>query len=272
MPQFSKLQVYANGGMINFATEDGTLLRSEPKGSVRFLPWSVSGFTFEHLETGANIGYVAAYDDVLDSTGATYGVSQTAVAEALGLFFLADGGGAAFAKYNKQSWQTFTQSLPAFTTVAAYANALLGYYITVEEDTDITQLQARVSTGAVGSAVFGVYSLNAVGYPDALLFQTAVIDTNLVTPQVTVTAQTLPAGSYFVAMNSTTAACSFVALTAASVYNSFAGVSSAVGTTGYLSGYYIANAYNDVMPATFPAAAGLVGLASFPFITFKTAA
>jgi hypothetical protein len=181
------------------------------------------------------------------------------------------GGGANIARYAKGSTQTFTQSLPGFTTIGAYANALLTYFITVLEDTDIVELQARPSTGSAGSAVFGVYSLTDFAYPDTLLFQTAVIDTSLTTPQLTAVSETLKAGNYAVAMNCTTSLCSFNALTAASSYNSFRGVGSTIVSTGYFSGYYIANAYNAVMPATFPAGAGPVGLNSNPHITFKTA-
>lgn len=252
MPQFSKLQVYENGGMINFATESGVLLRSEPKGSVRFLPWSVSGFTFEHIGTGANIGYVAAYDDVLDSTGATYGVSQTAVAEALGLFFLADSGGGTDAiYYNKNIFQNMT-AIVGFSgsTAVVVANDLIYYGIFIHEK--ITVIDARITMqSGTGNAAFAMYSATASGAIGDKIFNSAQVaaGANVSNIYTFPSPQVFERGLYYFAVNQSEG-CTYYGVTAAQTFAAFGGIanSGALRNAGKAS-----VTYNETLPTTPPA-------------------
>lgn len=96
MKQFDQLKVYAIGGGVAFEEVGASVpFLVVPKGQATIKPWGTSGFLFENIVTGDVIAFVAEYDDVLDSAGAAYGVSQVAVFTALGAFFFDLGGGGA---------------------------------------------------------------------------------------------------------------------------------------------------------------------------------
>lgn len=93
MKQFAELKVYELGGGVAFEEVGASVpFLVLPKGQATIKSWGASGFLFENVITGDVIAFVAEYDDVLDSAGATYGVSQMAVFTALGAFFFELGG------------------------------------------------------------------------------------------------------------------------------------------------------------------------------------
>lgn len=91
--KLNKIKVYESGNMITFAYENGAVFTTEPKGTVRILKYSLTGFSFERVVTGETIAYVDSYDDVQDASGAIYGGSFSAVLSALGAFFVPSGSG-----------------------------------------------------------------------------------------------------------------------------------------------------------------------------------
>lgn len=96
MKQFAELKVYELGGGVAFEEVGASVpFLVLPKGQATIKSWGASGFLFENVITGDVIAFVAEYDDVLDSAGAAYGVSQMAVFTALGAFFFELGGGGA---------------------------------------------------------------------------------------------------------------------------------------------------------------------------------
>jgi hypothetical protein len=92
--QFAELQVYQLGGGIAFGLPGTTTpFLALPSGQATIKPWGTSGFLFENILTGDVIAFVAEYDDVLDSSDATYGADQSAVFIALAAFFFDVAGG-----------------------------------------------------------------------------------------------------------------------------------------------------------------------------------
>lgn len=93
--QFAKLKVFELGG-IAFCEETETVpFLVLPKGQATIKPWGPSGFVFENIITGDVVAFVANTEDILDSTGTVYDVTQLGVLTALAAFFFELGGGAA---------------------------------------------------------------------------------------------------------------------------------------------------------------------------------
>jgi hypothetical protein len=177
--KLDKVRVYEEGGFIVFAENDGTVITAEPKGSVRSVPFGASGFSFERLVTGDGICYVDSYDDVLDSTGVAWGGSFAATLAALGLFFLKDSGGID-AQYYTGNFHTFLTAVASATSYnnAIGPNLLLGFPIYVGADCTFEQLKVKVTGGAVGNSVWGLYECED-GLPTDLIFQTTPVNNNV---------------------------------------------------------------------------------------------
>ena len=93
--QFAKLKVFELGG-IAFCEETETVpFLVLPKGQATIKPWGPSGFVFENIITGDVVAFVANTEDILDSSGTVYDVTQLGVLTALAAFFFELGGGAA---------------------------------------------------------------------------------------------------------------------------------------------------------------------------------
>ncbi len=91
--QFAKLKVFELGG-IAFCEETETVpFLVLPKGQATIKPWGPSGFVFENIITGDVVAFVANTEDILDSTGTVYDVTQLGVLTALAAFFFELGGG-----------------------------------------------------------------------------------------------------------------------------------------------------------------------------------
>ena len=85
--QFAKLKVFELGG-IAFCEETETVpFLVLPKGQATIKPWGPSGFVFENIITGDVVAFVANTEDILDSTGTVYDVTQLGVLTALAAFF-----------------------------------------------------------------------------------------------------------------------------------------------------------------------------------------
>ena len=138
MGKFQKLKVYESGGLITFATEAGDVIQSEPKGTVRIRRYNVTGFTFENLITNVGIGYVDAYNDVLDESGATYGGDFNAVLAALGAFFSPSSGGGGGVTGAENGLYV------AADKVRLGTNPLIEDTLINEDDFDFTQLRESV--------------------------------------------------------------------------------------------------------------------------------
>ena len=93
--QFAKLKVFELGGIALCEETETVPFLVLPKGQATIKPWGPSGFVFENIITGDVVAFVANTEDILDSTGNAYDVTQLGVLTALAAFFFELGGGAA---------------------------------------------------------------------------------------------------------------------------------------------------------------------------------
>lgn len=168
--------------------------------------------------------------------------------------------------YPSGSRQTFLQSKRTnINTVAAVIDVIRGYYITIDKDVTLTTMSANVSSAVAGNSIFGVYSLDATGYPDTLLFNSAVFDNSITGLQSTSISQTLTVGNYFVCYNSSSAA-TFRSFVSTDITNT-AHVDGVMSGTSPYTGLAVANVYTGSLPATFPIGATNI-TASVPYLIF----
>jgi hypothetical protein len=195
--QFTKLKIYELGGGVAFQTETGAVpFEVIPKGGATMKPWGVSGFVFEKVVTGDVIAFVDSFDDLLDSAGVAWGVSQAAVFTAVGGFFFELGGGgsvtAASVTYdNSVSGLAATDVQAAIDEIVVdIENGTVGYYPVgylvnfhdhkevvnqnvfggriygsvdyIRSTVKIDRLRIAVATPSVGTGVTGIYKYNGV--------------------------------------------------------------------------------------------------------------
>lgn len=268
--QFAKLKVYELGGGVAFQTETGAVpFLVIPKGQATMKPWGTSGFVFENIVTGDVIAYVDTFDDLLDSAGVAWGISQAAVFTAVGAFFfrLSGGGDAIDVTYNKSNYQSFALTPNAFinSNFAIGTNVHLCFPILIQEDVTIERLRIVITTGSVGNTVYGLYSaLN--GLPDSLIFQTTAFNNNITAIQeyILPSPLTVNKGLYFVSYN-TSSTYTIRSMYAYCYPNIF-------GDDNLYSGPRIlasnALVYSGVLPATFGALTTIYEYNVAPYIPY----
>ena len=178
--QFAKLKVYELGGGVAFQTETSSIpFLVVPKGQATMKPWGVSGFVFENVITGDVIGFVDTFDDILDSAGVVYGVSQIAVMTAVSAFFF-DVAAAAGYPIDYPSGYYINFNHVGATTGANFV-APNFYYGAIQEvltEVEITAPRIRIPGGAVGNGIVALYRFDGTQW--VLVDQTAPFNTNVV--------------------------------------------------------------------------------------------
>jgi hypothetical protein len=154
---------------------------------------------------------------------------------------------------------------------ATQANKLRGYHITIRKDISINQVLMKATATAVGGKIiFGIYSLNSLGYPNELIFQTSEFLTSINSSQTESISQTLLAGNYFLACNSNLSTATVVGPIRNQMYNP------AIGTLtpsqAFIpQGLTVNLTYNPTLPSTFPAGATSTGTAGGNGLWFRIA-
>lgn len=271
MATYSKLKVFENGGMIQFATEADELITSEPKGSVRILKTG-NGFSFEHVSTGSGIASVTNFADILDSSGAVYGASFADVLTALSFFFEVGAGSTGVdVPYAAAQWHSFTENYDAPTSRSLDANFFVGFQVLIKKEVTLSSIAARYTAGVAGACVVGIYTTGTNGHPDVKLLQSAIAFNNASTgvQQVAISGgnTVVPAGLYWV-MYLSSSTPTIAALNQNTIVNA-SGWNSAM--TAPNSVWFRALAYTATLPST--AGSGAFGSygGTVPFFTFLTA-
>lgn len=268
-----KVKIYLDGTMLRLeSTDEDFLNRSMPTGSLQVINQG-QGFTFEDIRSGELICSVDSFDDVLDAAGATYGATQDDVLTALNAFinFKQGGGGAIFENfYKKSQYHLMTGEGGRISNVfATPANILYLRKIKVLDDVTVTGLVIEVTAGLLGSAVAGVYSIDADGNPDSLLFQTSgQFDLNITGIQEVSLAQNyaLSAGTYAVAYHASSAASTRSISRPLPSWGQ--NKTNLVGENNFITA---ASAYSSTMPAVFPSATVSVSVTQAAAVLFSLA-
>lgn len=163
--------------------------------------------------------------------------------------------------------QSFLQAKSlAVQTVAAGVNFLRGYYITIEKDISFNELFISISTTLAGSSINGIYSVLPTGYPDTLLYTTAVFDNGLLNKQSSFQNGTLGVGTYFVAQNSSSGAVFRCFQTG--LYTNTANFFGVTDGANIHTGLGVSYTYTGTLPSTFPAGANRT-TGALPYLLFN---
>jgi hypothetical protein len=248
--QYTKIVKLASGNVQLQNASDSPVKTLQPAANLELLPddagvrikqWQgentdilISQVAFTRLDPAADVAFAGTAQDLMTLLSASFFFELVA---------------SAFQDYPVGTRQSFLESgYMVVTNQAAPINTLQGYFIKIEENTDIDSLRVRISGGVAGNSIYGVYDV-VDGYPTSLVFSGAEISNT--TGGVNVDAvinQTINAGFYFVAYSSSSAA-TFFAYTSAILYSSMFGTLASVGVQ---TGYTIARTYDSTLPATFP--------------------
>jgi len=205
--QFAKLKVYELGGGVAFSEETATVpFLVLPKGQATMKPWGASGFVFENVITGDVIAFVDTLDDVLDSAGVVYGITQIAVMTAVSAFFfelsgaaavdvtydnavsglaatdvqaaideLAAGGGGYPIAYPVGYHTNFNVCSNTQGTNFVAPNYYYGAIVDILHDVDIQAPRVRVSGAIAGNGIVALYKFNGTQW--VLVDQTGAFNT-----------------------------------------------------------------------------------------------
>lgn len=151
-------------------------------------------------------------------------------------------------------------------TAAGQVGRLRVYAITIEKDVEISGVIMRCTTAQVGSVTFGVYDIDANGYPNNLLFEITNFQTNITGAQTSTISYSLPAGTYFVASHGTTTN-NFVGFSRQNMYNTAVGT---IDLTNFLpTGFTVTTPYATNLPNPFPSGATTTGTSALPALFFQ---
>jgi hypothetical protein len=168
--------------------------------------------------------------------------------------------------YPSGSIQSFLQTNSLLVqTIAAGVNFLRGYYITIDKDISFNELFISVSVISAGNSINGIYSILSNGYPDTLLYTTAVFNNGILNKQSSFQTGTLNIGTYFVVQNSSSAAVfrCFQTQLLTNTANPF-GVTDGANVYTGLSVVYT---YTGTLPTTFPVGATTT-TGALPYLLF----
>jgi hypothetical protein len=247
--QYTKIVKLASGNVQLQNASDSPVKTLQPAANLELLPddagvrikqWQgentdilISQVAFTRLDPAADVAFAGTAQDLLTLLSDSFFFELVA---------------SAFQDYPVGTRQSFLESgYMVVTNQAAPINTLQGYFIKIEENTDIDSLRVRVSGGVAGNSIYGVYNV-VDGYPTSLFFSGAEISNTIAGNIDAVINQTIDAGFYFVAYSSSSAA-TFFAYTSAILYSSMFGTPTSVGVQ---TGYTIARTYDSTLPATFP--------------------
>lgn len=170
--------------------------------------------------------------------------------------------------YGTATVQTFLQcNVVSIATVTVVVNSLRGYFITIDKQLTIKDLRVRMSTGAAGAAIYGIYTVNTVGYPIDLIYTTTAFNNALTTQQSYSSDLIILKGTYFVAYNSNSAPIAH-AYSSGFLYNTAGGIQATISSSAANAGLGIAYVYTGTLPVVFPLGAVGLGNVNHPIITF----
>ena len=250
--QFAKLKVYELGGGVAFSEETATIpFLVLPKGQATMKPWGPSGFVFENVITGDVIAFVDTFDDVLDSAGVVYGVSQIAVMTAVSAFFFELGGGGGIEypiSVGNENWQNFQDNLYA-TTTNVFNTGIQGPVVEIRSKVTTNKVRIRVQTANAGqTAVAGIYKYNGTTWDlQAQAVGTFDLGVNAVQELSYAANLVLDVGIYVTVIHMS-ANTTVEAITVNAQKNIF-GYANTMGATSYRNYFNFTAAYTGVLPA-----------------------
>ena len=168
--------------------------------------------------------------------------------------------------YPSGSIQSFLQTKSLVVqTIAAGVNFLRGYYITIDKDISFNELFISVSVISAGNSINGIYSILSNGYPDTLLYTTAVFNNGVLNKQSSFQTGTLNVGTYFVAQNSSSAAVFRCFQT--QLLTNTANPSGVTDGANVYTGLSVVYTYTGTLPTTFPVGATTT-TGTLPYLLF----